>query len=60
MKWVPRLVDDVRALKTLFKGDKPAKRVIRPKVGTSVSYSFGDASAFRFGSSMNIGRKIML
>ncbi len=58
MKWVPRLVDDARALKTLFKGDKPAKRVVRPKVGTSVSNSFGDASAFGFGSSTIIGEKL--
>jgi hypothetical protein len=51
VKWVPRLVDDVRALSTLFQGKIPAKRVVRLKEGTSVSYSFGDASASGFGSS---------
>jgi hypothetical protein len=44
VKWVPRLVDDVRALQSLFASEVPPKRVVRPAKGTSVVYSFGDAS----------------
>jgi hypothetical protein len=58
VKWVPRLVDDVRALRSLFKVEEPAKRLVCSKEWTSVSYSFGDASSSGFGSSMVMGETV--
>jgi hypothetical protein len=59
VKWVPRLVDDVRALKTLLSASIPSKRLVRPVKGTMVAYNFGDASGSGFGSSLAIGDKVV-
>jgi hypothetical protein len=38
--------------------ETPPKRLVRPKGGATVVYSFGDASGCGFGSSMMIGQEI--
>jgi hypothetical protein len=54
VKWVPRLVDDIRALKSLFEPDLPPKWIVRPIVCAEVVYSFRDASGTRFGTTFVI------
>ena len=49
---VPRLMDDLRALKKLTESDKPSMRVVRSKKLITALYGFGDASSGGFGSSI--------
>jgi len=51
---VPRLADDVRALKMVFAGDTPVHSIIRPVRGAfCVVYGGGDAAGEGFGSKWN-------
>jgi len=52
VKWVPRLVHDIRALRLFLSPQEPPQWVIRPKPHSVVVYSFGDASGSGFGSSL--------
>jgi len=52
--WVPRLVEDIGALVTLFSTDSPPRRQIRPSRTAVACYKFGDASGVGFGSSLVI------
>ena len=47
---VPRLKNDLEALKTLTDFDLPPLRVVRPSHSVHVYYGFGDASGKQFGS----------
>lgn len=49
---MPRLWDDVRALKELCSELKPPKRRVRPLSSASVYYGFGDASGAAFGATL--------
>ena len=51
VKVVPRLRDDLNALRALFSGEVPQQRLVRGKALTFVLYGFGDASGGGFGSS---------
>lgn len=51
VKWVPRLSHDIKALSQFFRPTLPPRRVVRPRPGSVVVYSFGDASGSGFGSS---------
>jgi len=51
VRWVPRLKEDVRALLLFTSTAQPPKRSVRPIKGTSVVYTFGDASGSGFGGS---------
>jgi len=51
VKWVPRLAHDVRALLEIAAPPEPPQWVVRPKPGSTVVYTFGDASGSGFGSS---------
>jgi hypothetical protein len=51
VRWVPRLRGDIEALTVLTASDSPPHRSVRPKAGSPVVYSFGDASGSGFGSS---------
>ena len=58
VKGVPRLSNDVRALQSLTKHDRPILRRVRcSKVG-QVLYGFGDASGAGFGATIQIGNEI--
>jgi hypothetical protein len=58
VKWVPRLLGDIKALKALFATTVPARRLVRPTKGASVVYKFGDASGSGFGSSFYINDRL--
>lgn len=49
---VPRLADDIRALKVLFSGNTPIMAPVRPSQTSMVLYMFGDASGDGFGLSL--------
>jgi hypothetical protein len=51
---VPRLINDVNALKRLTKDDAPPKVVKRRKKSGSVCYGFGDASGQGFGNAIEV------
>jgi hypothetical protein len=53
VKAVPRLKDDLRALKTLTESETPPLRLVRPSTVRSVRYGFGDASGAGFGSTLS-------
>jgi hypothetical protein len=55
---VPRLKDDIRALKLFMSSSKPPKRVVLPSREAKVVYSFGDASGIGFGSSFKVQDEI--
>lgn len=59
VRWVPRLIDDIKVLRTLFDLPTPPKRVIRPSQKALVIYGFGDASGSGFGSSIQISDKLI-
>ena len=54
VKWVPRLVEDVRALSALFHPENSPKCIVRPTRMATAIYAFGDASGVGFGSSISI------
>ncbi len=58
VKWVPRLVHDIEALKSFVGVAQPPKRLVRPAKGAPVAYLFGDASGSGFGSSCLQDEKI--
>ena len=58
LKSVPRLANDLRALKELFSPDCPTLRLVRGAIIKYVLLSFGDASGGGFGSSWEIDDKI--
>jgi len=58
VKWAPRLVDDLRALKTFTASKHPPRRLVRPVRSAVAVYVFGDASGSGFGSSFNIGDQV--
>jgi len=58
VKWVPRLVEDVRALSALFHPENPPKRIVRPTRMATAIYAFGDASGVGFGSSISIDGQV--
>jgi len=51
VRWVPRLQEDIKALLLFTSSRQPPKRAVRPIKGTSVVYTFGDASGSGFGVS---------
>ena len=58
LKSVPRLSNDLRALKELFSPDTPTLRLIRGLIIKFALFSFGDASGGGFGSSWEVDDKI--
>ncbi len=56
--WVPRLLDDILALKTLFAKETPPRCRIRSNIQAVVIYKFGDASGTGFGSSFYINNRV--
>jgi len=50
---VPRLREDVDALRRLSDFDRPPLRVVRPSRAVHVFYGFGDASGKQFGSTLS-------
>jgi hypothetical protein len=59
VKAVPRLKDDLLALKTLTEGEIPPLRMVRPTTVRSVRYGFGDASGVGFGSTFSAPGSIL-
>jgi hypothetical protein len=49
VRWVPRLKGDIEALCLFVAATHPPKRAVRPARGSTVVYSFGDASGNGFG-----------
>ena len=49
VRWVPRLKGDIEALCLFLAAAQPPKRAVRPARGSTVVYSFGDASGNGFG-----------
>jgi len=58
VKWIPRLIEDVRALNALFLHESPPKRIVRPTRMATAIYAFGDASGVGFGSSIYIDGQV--
>jgi hypothetical protein len=58
VKWVPRLVEDVRALSALFHPENSPKCIVRPTRMATAIYAFGDASGVGFGSSISIDGQV--
>ncbi len=52
VSWVPRLWNDVQALREVFKCPHPPRHQVRPKKMAVTIYQFGDASGQGFGSSL--------
>ena len=55
---VPRLLNDVRALKRLMSSERPILKRIRCSRAGQVFYGFGDASGAGFGATIQIGKDI--
>ena len=55
---VPRLRDDIAALRRLMSSDKPILKRIRCSRTGRVMYGFGDASGAGFGATIQIGQEI--
>jgi len=58
VKWVPRMVFDLQALKQFASSEQPPQRLVRPERSATVVYTFGDASGSGFGSSFKIGNTL--
>jgi len=58
VKAAPRLLSDMLALKSLFRGSEPPVRDIRCCTSTNFYYGFGDASDTSFGSSFEKDQRI--
>ena len=58
VKAVPRLTNDIHALQTLTKYDRPILRRVRCSRVGQVLYGFGDASGAGFGATIQIGQDI--
>lgn len=58
LDWVPQFPDDLKALKTLFKGKKHPRHRIRPSNQAVIIYKLGDALGAGFGSSFAINGKV--
>ena len=55
---VPRLIDDIRALRRLMSSDRPILKRVRCSRTGRVMYGFGDASGAGFGATIQIGDEI--
>jgi hypothetical protein len=58
VKWVPRLPDDIAALRLLFEPSAPPRRRVRLSSSAVALYQFGDASGAGFGSSLFLNGSI--